>query len=341
VNVSRPTPRLDERRRALRQLASLAALAPFGALAPLNTTRAAASDYPSQPITIVVVYPPGGGADIVARDLGRRMTEAWNVPVVVENRPGAGTTLAAAHVAKADPNGYTLLMTDVSFAIAPALYKKLPYDTVRDLAPISLTNGVADALVVNGDVPVHTVQELIAYARRNPGKLTYASAGNGTLNHLAPEIFKKMAGIDMTHVPYKGAIAALNDVMAGRCQVYVGALVSVLPQLHDGKIRVLAVTGAHRSELLPDVPTVAESGLPGYDAEAWYGLLAPSRTPPAIIDKLNREVASIMTQPDFRKRMVAQGNEVIAGTPAEFARFLQTEFAKWRTAVATAGASVD
>jgi tripartite-type tricarboxylate transporter receptor subunit TctC len=332
---------LEARRRVLRRLASLAALAPFGALAPLGATRAAGSDYPSQPITIVVVYPPGGGADIVARDLGRKMTEAWNVPVVVENRPGAGTTLAAAHVAKADPNGYTLLMTDVSFAIAPSLYKKLPYDTVRDLAPINLTNGVADALVVNGDVPVHTVQELIAYARQHPGKLTYASAGNGTLNHLAPEIFKKMAGIDMTHVPYKGAIAALNDVMAGRCQVYVGALVSVLPQLHDGKIRVLAVTGAHRSELLPDVPTVAESGLPGYDAEAWYGLLAPARTPSAIIDKLNREVASIMTQPDFRKRMVAQGNEVIASTPAEFARFLQAEIAKWRTAVATAGASVD
>jgi tripartite-type tricarboxylate transporter receptor subunit TctC len=329
------------RRRLLRQLASMAALAPFGALAPRGRARAAELDYPSQPITIVVVYPPGGGADIVARDLGRRMTEAWNVPVVVENRPGAGTTLAAAHVAKARPDGYTLLMTDVSYAIAPALYKRLPYDPVRDLEPISLTNGVADALVVNDAVPVHTVQELIAYAKANPGKLSYASAGNGTLNHLAPEIFKKMAGVDMTHVPYKGAIAALNDVMAGRCQVYVGALVSVLPQLRDGKIRMLAVTGAHRSELLPDVPTVAEAGLPGYDAAAWYGLLAPAGTPPAIVDKLSREVANIMTQPDFRQRMVAQGNEVVAGTPADFRRFLQAEFEKWRAAVAISGASVD
>jgi tripartite-type tricarboxylate transporter receptor subunit TctC len=341
MSIGRSTPRLDGRRRVLRRLASLAALTPLSALAPWGTARAAGSDYPSQPITIVVVYPPGGGADIVARELGRKMTQDWSVPVVIENRPGAGTTLAAAHVTKAEPNGYTLLMTDVSFAIAPALYKQLPYDTVRDLAPVCLTNGVADALVVNADLPVRTVQELIAYARQHPGKLTYASAGNGTLNHLAPEIFKKMAGVEMTHVPYKGAIAALNDVMAGRCQVYVGALVSVLPQLSQGKIRMLAVTGAHRSELLPDVPTVSESGLPGYDAEAWYGLLAPARTPPAIIEKLSREVTSIMTQTDFRKGMVAQGNEVVAGTPAEFARFLQVELAKWRTAVATAGARVD
>ncbi|ARP81747.1 hypothetical protein CAL12_13605 [Bordetella genomosp. 8] len=328
---------MNARRRALRELAGLA----LAGLALPCRALASGSDYPSQPITIVVVYPPGGGADIVARDLGRKMTEAWNVPVVVENRPGAGTTLAAAHVAKAEPNGYTLLMTDVSFAIAPALYKKLPYDTVRDLAPISLVNGVADALVVNRDLPVHTVRELIDYARARPGQLSYASAGNGTLNHLAPEIFCRMAGLDMTHVPYKGAIAALNDVMAGRCQVYVGALVSVLPQLRDGRVRVLAVTGAHRSALLPDVPTVAESGLSGYDAEAWYGLLAPAATAPAIIEKLNRQVAIISSEADFRRRMVAQGNEVVAGTPAEFAAFLRAEIAKWRVAVAAAGASVD
>jgi tripartite-type tricarboxylate transporter receptor subunit TctC len=324
-----------ERRRTLLRLAALSALT------PLASARAAEAPFPNKPITIVVVYPPGGGIDILARNLGRRLTEAWGVSVIVENRPGAGTTLGAAHVAKSPPDGYTLLLTDVSFSIAPGLYKHLPYDAVKDFAPISLTNLVNDILVVNADVPVKTIPELIAYARKNPGKLTYASAGNGTLNHLAPEIFKRMAGVDMVHVPYKGAIAALQDVMAGRCQVYVGALISVLPQLSEGKIRAIAVTGAHRSALLPKVPTVAEAGLSGYDATSWYGLLAPAGTPPAVIDKLNKEVTRIVGEPAFRKDLVSQGNEVVAGTPEAFKQFLVADIAKWRIAVANAGATVD
>jgi tripartite-type tricarboxylate transporter receptor subunit TctC len=323
------------RRRTLLRLAALSALT------PLASTRAASPAFPNKPITLVVVYPPGGGIDILARNLAHRLTDAWGVPVIVENRPGAGTTLGAAHVAKSAPDGYTLLLTDVSFSIAPGLYKHLPYDAIKDFAPISLTNLVNDILVVNAEVPAKTIPELIAYAKKNPGKLTYASAGNGTLNHLAPEIFKRMAGVDMVHVPYKGAIAALTDVMAGRCQVYVGALISVLPQLGEGKIRAVAVTGAHRSELLPNVPTVAESGLPGYDAVSWYGLLAPAGTPQAVIDKLNKEVTRIVDEPAFRKDLVSQGNEVVAGTPEAFSRFLVADIAKWRIAVANAGATVD
>jgi tripartite-type tricarboxylate transporter receptor subunit TctC len=323
------------RRRTLLRLAALSALT------PLACTRAASPAFPNKPITLVVVYPPGGGIDILARNLAHRLTDAWGVPVIVENRPGAGTTLGAAHVAKSAPDGYTLLLTDVSFSIAPGLYKHLPYDAIKDFAPISLTNLVNDILVVNAEVPAKTIPELIAYAKKNPGKLTYASAGNGTLNHLAPEIFKRMAGVDMVHVPYKGAIAALTDVMAGRCQVYVGALISVLPQLGEGKIRAVAVTGAHRSELLPNVPTVAESGLPGYDAVSWYGLLAPAGTPQAVIDKLNKEVTRIVDEPAFRKDLVSQGNEVVAGTPEAFSRFLVADIAKWRIAVANAGATVD
>ncbi len=232
-------------------------------------------------------------------------------------------------------------MTDVSFAIAPGLYKGLPYDTLKDFAPITLLNTVDDILVVNTSVPANNVRELIALAKEKPGALMYASAGNGTLNHLAPEMFKQAAGIEMVHVPYKGALAALTDVMAGREQVYIGALGSVVPQFKAGRLKAIAVTGTRRSPLLPDVPTVAESGVPGFDVASWYGLLAPVGTPEGIVEKVQREVARLAREPEFRQALLADGNEVVAGTPREFAAFLERDVAKWQKAVTAAGAKVD
>lgn len=324
-----------------RRVAAAAAALLFASVALAQTAAPTGADWPNKPVRIVVVYPPGGGIDLIARNLGKKLSELWNVPVVVDNRPGAGTTLGAGVVAKSPADGYTLLMTDVSFAIAPGLYKSLPYDTLRDFAPITLLNTVDDILVVNPSVPANNVRELVALAKAKPGTLMYASAGNGTLNHLAPEMFKQAAGIDMIHVPYKGALAALTDVMAGQVQVYIGALGSVVPQIKAGRLKAIAVTGTRRSPVLPDVPTVIESGVPGYDVAAWYGLLAPVGTPPAIVDKIQRDVARFAREPAFRQGLSADGNEVVAGTPAEFSSFLEREVAKWRKAVVDAGAKVD
>lgn len=324
-----------------RRVAAAAAALLFASAALAQTAAPTGADWPNKPVRIVVVYPPGGGIDLIARNLGKKLSDLWNVPVVVDNRPGAGTTLGAGVVAKSPADGYTLLMTDVSFAIAPGLYKSLPYDTLRDFAPITLLNTVDDILVVNPSVPANNVRELVALAKAKPGTLMYASAGNGTLNHLAPEMFKQAAGIDMVHVPYKGALAALTDVMAGQVQVYLGALGSVVPQIKAGRLKAIAVTGTRRSPVLPDVPTVIESGVPGYDVAAWYGLLAPVGTPPAIVDRIQRDVARFAREPAFRQGLSADGNEVVAGTSAEFSSFLEREVAKWRKAVVDAGAKVD
>ncbi|MGH8617583.1 MAG: tripartite tricarboxylate transporter substrate binding protein [Burkholderiales bacterium] len=306
-----------------------------GAAAP------ATPDYPNKPVRVVVVYPAGGGIDILVRAIGQKLTDVWGPPLIVDNRPGAGTTIGAAIVAKSAPDGYTLLATDVSFAITPTLYPKLPYDPVKELTPIILLNLVTDVLVIHPSLPATTVKELITYAKANPGKVLYASAGNGTLNHLAPEMLKSMAGIDLVHVPYKGAVAALADVISGREQLYIGALASTVPHIKAGRIRALAITGKKRSNVLPDLPTVAESGLPDYDVSAWYGLLAPAGTPKPIIDKINREVKATLGTPDILQRLAADGSEPVGGSPDEFREFIRTEIAKWGKAVRAAGAKVD
>lgn len=320
----------------------LAAQAAYGAQAtPHAPQRAGAVAYPEKPIRMVVVYPPGGGVDILARALGQKLADAWGPPLIVDNRPGAGTTIGAAIVAKAPADGYTLLMTDVSFAITPTLYSQLPYDATRDLAPVTLLNLVTDILVVNPSLPVNNVKELIAHAKAHPGKVLYASAGNGTLNHLAPEMLKAMAGINLVHVPYKGAVAALTDVISGREQLYIGALVSTVPHIKAGRLRALAITGIKRSSVFPDLPTVAESGLPGYDVSAWYGLLAPAGTPRPIIDKINQDVRKALQAPDIQQRLAADGSESVGSSPEEFGRFIRDEIAKWGKAVKAAGAKID
>lgn len=319
----------------------LAGIAVFAVSCAHGAQGVQGGPYPNKPVRLIVVYPPGGGLDVLARGLAQRFGESWGVPVVVDNRPGAGTTLGAAIAAKSAPDGYTLLLTDVSLAITPALYGNLPYRVERDLAPISLLNLVTDVLVVHPSVPVHGVRELIQYAKANTGKLSYASAGNGTLNHLAPEMFKSQAGIDLVHVPYKGAVAAIADVVAGRAHVYVGALGTALPQIRAQRLRALAITGKNRASQLPDLPTVIEQGLPSYDVSAWYALLASAGTPSDAIGKAHREARRALDHPEVRARLIADGAEPVGSTPAELQAFLRAELSKWGQAVKTAGVKVD
>jgi tripartite-type tricarboxylate transporter receptor subunit TctC len=229
----------------------------------------------------------------------------------------------------------------VSFAITPSLYATLPYDAIKSFAPVSLVNLVTDVLVVHPSLPATNVKELVAYAKANPGKILYASAGNGTLNHLAPEMLKAMAGIDLVHVPFKGAVAALTDVMSGRQQVYIGALATTVPQIKAGRVRAIAITGKKRSSLLPDLPTVAESGFPDYDVNAWYGMLAPAGTPRAIVQAVQQQVAKALQSPAVQQQIAEQGCEAVGGTPEQFGAFIASEIRKWGAAVKTARAKVD
>lgn len=318
------------------RLLALLWLAGWCQLAP-----AAALEYPVRPVRLVVVYPPGGGIDILARIMSQQLSTAWGQPVVVDNRPGAGTTIGAAIVAKAAADGHTLLMTDVSFAITPSLYTSLPYDPKRSFAPVTLVNLVTDVLVVHPSLPATSLKELISYAKANPGKVLYASAGNGTLNHLAPEMLKAMAGIDLVHVPYKGAIAALTDVISGREQVYIGALASTVPHIKSGRLRAIAITGKARAPLLGDLPTIAESGLPHYDVSAWYGVLAPAGTPRAAVDRINSHIRKTVESREMQQQLAEQGSETVAGTPEHFTAFLDVEIRKWAAAVKSAGATID
>ena len=314
--------------------ASLAA-----ALAPVAFAQPA---YPTKPIRIVVPFPPGGTTDILARAAAQKMTEAWKEKAVVDNRPGAGGNIGAELVAKAPADGYTLLMGTVgTHAINASLYAKMPYDHVKDFAPVILVAAVPNVLVVHPSVPATTVAELIAYAKANPGKLNFASSGSGTSIHLAGELFKVMAGVQMTHVPYKGSAPAIADLLGGQVQLMFDNLPSALPQIRAGKLRALAVTSSQRAAALPDVPTIAESGLPGYEASSWFGLLAPAGTPADIVAKINGEVARWLASPEAKEKLLAQGANAAGGTPEDFARHIATETAKWQKVVRESGAKVD
>ena len=314
--------------------ASLAA-----ALAPVAFAQPA---YPTKPIRIVVPFPPGGTTDILARAAAQKMTEAWKEKAVVDNRPGAGGNIGAELVAKAPADGYTLLMGTVgTHAINASLYAKMPYDHVKDFAPVILVAAVPNVLVVHPSVPATTVAELIAYAKANPGKLNFASSGSGTSIHLAGELFKVMAGVQMTHVPYKGSAPAIADLLGGQVQLMFDNLPSALPQIRAGKLRALAVTSSQRAAALPDVPTIAESGLPGYEASSWFGLLAPAGTPADIVAKINGEVARWLASPEAKEKLLAQGANAAGGTPEDFVRHIAAETAKWQKVVKESGAKVD
>ena len=303
---------------------------------------AQAADYPEKPIRLLVPAAPGGGADFVARILGVKLTEALGQTVVVENRAGASGTIAADNAAKSAADGYTLLMgQSTSVVIAPHLYKKLGYDTLRDLAPVTLVAQVPNILVVHPSVPARTVSEFIALARAQPELLNYGSSGNGAPSHLAGEMFKSATGVKMVHVPYKGAGLAVNGLIAGEIQVMFAPIVAVLPQVKAGRLRALAVTSATRSAAAPELPTLAESGLPGYEISSWFGLFAPANTPAPVIERLYRETAKALQSPDVRERFAREGAEPVGSSPADFTGYVRAEYAKYTRIVRDSGIKAD
>ena len=288
-----------------------------------------AQAWPTKPIRWVVTYPPGGTVDAVARVIAPKLSLRLGQPVVIDNRAGAGGAIGGDLVAKSAPDGYTVMLDASNHAQNPALRTKMPFDTMRDLAPVSLLVKVPNVLVVNPGAPIAGVKELIALAKAKPGEVNYASSGNGSAQHLAAELFSSMAGVRMTHVAYKGGGPALTDVMAGQVPVFFASVASGLPYIQGGKLRALAVTGKSRTPVLPQLPTVAESGLPGYEVYEWNGVFVPSGTPAPIVDRLSRELAAVLKDPDVHARLEAIGAEVIGSTPAELDAFRKAEMAKW------------
>jgi tripartite-type tricarboxylate transporter receptor subunit TctC len=284
-----------------------------------------------------VPFAPGGPNDIIARLVAHKLGEAWGQPFVVENRAGAGGNIGTDFVAKSAPDGYTLLSAGPGSLIINPLMGKVPYDTARDFAPITLMARAPNALVAHPSLPVHSVKELIALARAQPGAINYGSGGNGSTPHLSAALFAAMAGVTLTHVPYKGTAPATADLIGGQVQIAFLGIPAVLPHLKSGKLRILAVTGLHRSPELPDVPTVDESGVPGYEVSPWYGLLARSGTPRAIVTRLSAESAKIVRAPEMRERLAAQGAEAGGSTPAEYAAAIRADTATWTSVIARAG----
>ena len=312
----------------------------FAALLAMDA--GAQATYPNHPIRLVVPFPAAGTTDILARAVAQRLSDAWGQQVVVDNRPGAGGNIGSELVAKAAPDGYTLLMGTVgTHAINPSLYSHMPYDHVKDFAPVILVAGVPNVLVVNPSLPVNSVQELIAYARANPGKLNFASSGSGTSIHLSGELFKVMTGVQMTHVPYKGSAPALTDLMGGQVQLMFDNLPSSLAFIKANKLRALAVTSATRAAALPDVPTMQEAGVPGFEASSWFGVLAPAGTPHDIVTKLNGAIAAWLASPDAKEKLATQGAIAAGGTPDAFVKHIADESAKWAKVVKASGAHVD
>jgi tripartite-type tricarboxylate transporter receptor subunit TctC len=294
--------------------------------------------YPHKPIRLVVPFPPGGGTDILARLLGQKAGEMLSQQIIIDNRGGAGGTIGTDIAAKAPPDGYTLILVSGSHAINPGLYQKLPYDSVNDFAPITQIATSPGILVVNPSLPVKSVKELIALARARPGQINYASAGSGTPPHLAGELFKVMAKIDMVHVPYKGNAPAFTDVIGGQVSLIFPTMPSAMPFIKSGKLRPIAVTSAKRSPAAADIPTIAESGLPGYEATSWYGILAPALTPERIVARLHEVLVSVIGAPDMKDKLATQGLDPVANAPQEFAAVIKSEIAKWAKVVKASGA---
>jgi tripartite-type tricarboxylate transporter receptor subunit TctC len=311
-------------------------------LLALTASIAAAQNYPAKPIHLIVPFPPGGPTDIVGRLVGQKLAEGLGQPVVVDNRPGAGGTVGSAAAAKAPADGHTLLYGSTStLAIAPALYHNLSYDPRTAFAPITLVSRGAIIAAVNAQVPAHTLQEFIALAKKEPGKLSYSSAGSGTPPHLAAELFKTVAGVDLLHVPYKGGAPAISDLVGGQVQAIFEGHVVLLPHIKSGKVRALAITGQKRDPALPDVPTFAEAGLPSYDVYFWSGLVAPAGTPNDIITRLSGVLVQALNAPDAREALTRQGLEPAPTTPQQFAAFIGSEVERWGRVAKDSGAKLD
>lgn len=307
----------------------------------LLASFAAAQPYPSKPIRIVVAFPPGGSTDLAARALGQKLAEALATPVLIENRPGASGNIGAEAVAKAPADGYTLFMAATSFATSPAFFSNLPWDPLRDFAPVSLVATVPIIVVINPAVPANSVRELIAYAKANPGKLNMASPGAATLTRLSGEMFRIAAGIDWVAVHYKGGQPAMNDMLSGQAQVMFANISDVLAQVKAGRLRALAVTTGKRSAVVPELPTLAESGVPGFDVSTWQAILAPAGTPRDIVARLNAEIGRIMALPEMKERFLSFGTDAVTSTPEQLGQFLRDEVAKIGKVVKDVGAKID
>ena len=314
----------------------------FIGLACAVAALAADQPYPVKPVRMIAPYPPGGASDIIARMLGQKLLDAWGQQIVVDNRPGANGGIGCELAAKSPADGYTLLVGNMTpIAANPSLYRKLPYDSIRDFAGVSLVAAGPNVLVVNPALPVKSVQELIAYAKANPDKLNFGSGGAGSPAHLAGELFKILTGVKMTHVPYKGTVLSVSDLMAGQVQLVFSDAPPAIPHVKSGKLRALAVTGVKRTPLLPEYPTVAEAGVPGFELDNWWGILVPANTPKNIVGRLNAELVRIMQTAEIKERFANLGVEAIHSTPAEFDAYIKSEYAKLAKIIKASGARAD
>ena len=302
------------------------------------TGSALAQTYPSKPVRMLVPTTPGGSVDTLARTIGPKLAERWGQQIIVDNRPGAGGTIAGDLTAKAPPDGYVIMLgTIAALGTIVSLQKKIPYDPIRDFAPVSLVATQNLMLVVHPSVPAQSVKELVRFAKAQAGNLSFASAGNGTGSHLSGELFKQLAGVDILHIPYKGVQPAMVDVISGQVAVNFPSILTALPHVRSGRVRALAVTGASRTRAAPELPTMQEAGIRGYESATWYGIVAPAGTPQDIVTKLSTEVAATLKQPDTHERLSREGADPVGSSPQEFGRFMQSEIEKWRKVIRAAG----
>ncbi len=308
----------------------------------MTSAAVLAQDFPEKTVRIVVPYPPGGFNDTLARVVGERLSKIWSQPVLVDNRPGGNTTLGNNLVAKAPPDGYTVLITPLPFSALPGLYgSQLPYDALKDFSPLVLAANTQNVLTVRNDLAVNNVKELLEYARKNPGKLNYGSTGSGSSNHLSMELLMRMTDTKMTHIPYKGSAPATLAMLSGEIDALFDNLPNVLQQLKAGKMKAIAVTGTQRSVLFPSVPTVAESGVPGFEVNVWFGMQVPAGTPKPLVERMNRDIVRVLKEPEIIKKFRDQGVEVIASTPIAFSQLLQSEVLKWTQVIRDANIKVE
>ena len=327
------------KRRRLSRGLGLLALALVAATVPASAQSPDA--WPSKPVRFILPFPPGGGTDILGRLIAERLTANLGQPVVTENRGGAGGNVGAEAAAKSAPDGYTIVLVAPSLAISPSLYSKLNYDPVKDFAPVSLVATVPNVMVTHPSLPARTLAEFIQLAKTKPGEMNFGSGGSGTSNHLAGELFNIVAGVKLVHVPYKGVNLAMNDALSGRIQLVVIGIPAAAPHIKAGRLRALALVAPQRSSVLPEVPTVAEAGLPKFEVTTWYGILAPAGTPKAIVSRLNAELVKIMHAPETKERLDAMATDPVTSTPEEFAGLIRREIAKWAEVVRDAGLKAD